>query len=423
MEKDYYFGTFSWLGYVPQEICETLIDRVSVPGDTIYDPFSGRGQILLAASGKSRKSIGTEISAFASAWSKVLLQKNHSGSDTARLISVKFDDQSYKTRHFLFGTICPVCGKEAYAQAILYRQGEPCELKTNCRSCKFAGMKEYTDFDAQKDKELENLELPIPGLDLSKKIKSMFSIKVLQALRILSLQVLKVKTEFLMPSLKIALAFTAAQCADLEQAIDSTGEFLFLNPFDFFPVNLLNLVRSAEMIEKTRGAEINIYRDSVFSALSKHNLKFDKIVCAPPVSGPVSDIPYVQITEAFMNLGLHSQEDKTVMSTEKDDFLNQGEITFPVNKSQENEFLKKCVWLFAELKKRSPLKKSINLIVPGNEEDYPCVLYKKAISLAALKEPEITFFNGKITGSADQFTRLKTAFSAIENRVWTLVSF
>jgi hypothetical protein len=94
-----------------------------------------------------------------------------------------------------------------------------------------------------------------------------------------------------------------------------------------------------------------------------------------------------------------------------------------VNKSQENEFLKKCVWLFAELKKRSPLKKSINLIVPGNEEDYPCVLYKKAISLAALKEPEITFFNGKITGSADQFTRLKTAFSAIENRVWTLVSF
>jgi hypothetical protein len=428
MEKDQYFRTFSWQGYVPWQVCEKIIQIKTSAGQTVFDPFSGRGQFPMEAALAGRKAIGTEISSFASAWSKVLLQRNHSGSDAARLVASGFEEQSRKTRSFLYGTLCPECSEEAYAQAVLYRDSKPVELKTTCDHCGFAGMKDFTEFDLTKEEELKKLELPIPGLEISGNVASMFNIRAVQALRILALQVLKLSTPFLVPSFKLALAYTAAQCADLEGKNEKGREFLFLNPFDFFKVNLLSLIQSAESIERLDRSEISIYHDSAFAALSRHNFRFDTVICAPPSPAPHARA-YVDVVETFMNLGLLTGGDKRIIKPDTDEFAVQGEIVFPDNIALKSESLKKCVWLFADLKKRVGSGKKINLVLPGAPDSLSAAFYREAAATAGHRDMEAQTFEQKVTGGVDYFTAapkktgLAESGSGSPDDLWTLLSF
>lgn len=421
MQKDQYFRTLSWQGYVPWQVCEKIIQAKTSPGEIVYDPFSGRGQIPMVAALAKRRAIGTEISAFASTWSKILLQRNHSGSDTARLVSTGFEDQSYKTRSFLYGTICPECQEEAYAQAVLYRDSKPVELKTTCSHCGFANMKDFTEFDLSKERELKKLELPIPGLEISSQVAEMFNIRALQALRILALQVLKLSTPYLVPSFKLALAYTAAQCADLQKKNSAGKDFLFLNPFDFFQVNLLSLIQSAESIDKKERAEISIYHDSAFAALTKHNFKFDTVVCAPPAPEPFSN-SYVKVVETFMNLGIIKEEDKRIIAPASDEFALQGEIIFPTSQSEKSEALKKCVWLFADLKKRVGQEKKINLVLPGGPDSSIVEFYKDVANTAGIREFLTETYEQAVTGGVDCFTS-PSGHGIKSSNLWTLLSF
>lgn len=396
-ERPDHYSICDWHGFVPHDVVAEVVRDFTGKGDTVLDPFSGRGTVLMESALQMRRAVGTEISHFASVVSSLILDPTVVVEKIERAILL-MEMATENTRNYLFSTICPNCGEESQVMAYLFRNREAVETKQSCQSCKCAGMNEFGDFDRTKADEILKISIPVPELPLSETAAGMFTKRNLMALRVLRQLVLRQEYLVYRPVMAVALSQTAAMCADLDGRATAGEDFLFLNPFDFMKINVRKVVagiKSARRFLKGKVPSTSIINESAFAQARSGGGQYSAVITAPPGPGQSVFEGFALVAEEFMNIENPAQGKKD-------------ELLFPsFGKIREtNDFIKRASWLFAELAKKGRTGCKICLLFDVTRDGERILdLYRKAIANSGLKEVDGRHWEVQDFGSNDSLVR------------------
>lgn len=391
-----HYSICDWHGFIPHDIVSEVVRDYTARGDTVFDPFSGRGTVLMESALQARRAVGTEISHFAAVASSLILDPTVVIEKVERAI-LAVEMATEKTRTYLFSTICPHCDGESQVMAYLYRNGEAVEAKHSCQACKSAGMHDLGEFDRAKSEEILKMSIPVPDLPLPENVAAMFTRRNLMALRVLKQLVMRQEFLVYRPIMTVALAQTAALCADLEGRVAAGADFLFLNPFDFMKIHIRKIVagiKSARRLLKGKVPSTSIINESAFAHARIGGGNYSTVITVPPLPGQSLGSGFALVAESFMNIDAPGLARKDILA-----FPSPG-------KAQEtNDFLKRSSWLLAELaaKGRHGCRVCLLLDLTSDGERIGD-LYRKAIANSGLRVVDTRRWEVRDSGSHDSIS-------------------
>jgi len=140
----------------PWNIFRELIQRHSVAGDIIMDPFMGGGVTVVESLRLKRKVVGIDVNPLAA----FITRMEAAPLDTERFQQARkiIVSRLKEEIQSLYATKCPDCGKTAYADWVEWKEAERRinRIKYDCNHCGRSGVKAPLSADATLAKRIEN---------------------------------------------------------------------------------------------------------------------------------------------------------------------------------------------------------------------------------------------------------------------------
>ena len=217
----------------PHNVVGEYIDYYSKREDVVLDPFCGSGVTAIEALRRRRKVVATDLDPMStfvtlSTITSVNLKEFEKafGKIKGRL-EEKIDS--------LYETICPRCGAHVPAEAFVWKNDTPIEIRLSCRCSKKALWKKPTRFDLKRLKEVENQKIPFwyPKTELvwntrinvnkGEKVSDLFTKRNLQALSMIFHEVETVENPDVRELLKFTFSSTLGQASKMVFVIRKRG--------------------------------------------------------------------------------------------------------------------------------------------------------------------------------------------------------
>lgn len=141
----------------PHNVVGEYIDCYSETGDVVLDPFCGSGVTAIEALRRKRKAIATDIDPMATFITRMTILQTSLNAYQEAFATIKRKIQ--KKIDSLYETICPKCGVHVPAEALIWKDGKPTEIRLSCECSKGTLWKRPTRFDLQTLKEMENRKI------------------------------------------------------------------------------------------------------------------------------------------------------------------------------------------------------------------------------------------------------------------------
>ncbi|PKK91732.1 MAG: hypothetical protein CVV64_03455 [Candidatus Wallbacteria bacterium HGW-Wallbacteria-1] len=402
-----------WYGYRDTQVISELLRSEYRAGATLLDPFSGRGQIPFEASLAGFAATGLEIDPFACTMARLICDIPGSLDRVPNAMG-RLEYSTRATRKYLFSTLCPQCGKESEVMAYRHVSGKPVESKYSCSSCKSAGIAEYGDFDLYKEDVIEKMELPLTELVLPDHVASLFSRRTFLALQVLRHGICRRDYMAHRRVLGLALAYTAAMCAELGNS--GKSDFLHLNPFQFFPINVRKIIDgTAEASRAVRDSsstvkqgKIEIIEKSSFTSVGSLGT-FSVIATAPPCPGESPASQYGCVVDEFLALcpltGDIKRTNRPASSQGRGELKAQDCLILPSEGPASGELRNRMTWLFGELNRKLISGGSVLLFLRSRDSGtWVEKLYTQAMENTGFRDIGRTVINRDMGLVIDQFT-------------------
>jgi len=137
----------------PHNVVREYIEHYSKEGDIVLDPFVGSGVTTIESLRCERKAIATDIDPMAI----FITRMTALPVDLKRLERVfkRFKQKLEGEIHSFYQTTCSECGLSVPAQAIVWRNNQPLDIRYSCSCSKGTRWKKVTKHDLRKIKEIE----------------------------------------------------------------------------------------------------------------------------------------------------------------------------------------------------------------------------------------------------------------------------
>jgi DNA modification methylase len=217
----------------PHNVVSEYISVYSDPGDIVLDPFCGSGVTPIEAVKLGRRAIGVDIDPVA-----IFITRN-----TGMTIDLKkFQDEFKKIKKKLqknidsfYKTKCSKCKNSGVAEAIVWKNNQPLEIRYFCSICNKTRWKDADEDDIKNTKKFdkEKIQFWVPENELiwntrvnvhkGTKVSDLFTRRNLIALSMILHEINKIKDFSVREILKFTFSSTIAQASKLVFVIRKRG--------------------------------------------------------------------------------------------------------------------------------------------------------------------------------------------------------
>lgn len=217
----------------PHNVVGEYIEHYSAEGDVVFDPFCGSGVTAIEALRRKRKTIASDLDPMATFITRM----------TVVPIDLKdfqsaFEDIKKKTRrqiNSLYETICPKCGTHVPAEAIIWKDDKPIDIRLSCDCSRKVVWKKPTRFDFQRIKEIENKKIQYwyPNNELvwntrvnvhkGEKVSDLFTRRNLHALSVIFNKIESIENEEIKELMRFTFTSTLGQASKMVFVIRKRG--------------------------------------------------------------------------------------------------------------------------------------------------------------------------------------------------------
>lgn len=217
----------------PHNVVGEYIEHYSREGDIVLDPFCGSGVTAIEALRRNRKAIATDLdpmAIFITRMTAIPIEL-----DGFREAFEKIKRRVQRKIDSLYETVCSKCGTHVAAEAVIWKDGKPIEIRYSCNCSKGTLWKKPTRFDSQKLKEIEDIQIPFwypkneliwnSRVNVSKgeKVSDLFTKRNLYALSMIFHEIGKIDIEDVKEFMKFTFTSTLGQASKMVFVIRQRG--------------------------------------------------------------------------------------------------------------------------------------------------------------------------------------------------------
>lgn len=217
----------------PHNVIAEYIKHYSKPGDIVLDPFAGSGVTAVEAIKLGRKAVAIDLDPMATFITRMTavpvdLEKfKNAFKEIEKAVKIKINEL-YKTR-------CKRCGKETIAEALIWKNNLPKELRYNCPCSNDTSWKKPDENDIKKINDIQKKDIPYwyPNNELiwnsrvnvyqGEKVSDLFTKRNLFALSMIYNEIEKVKDEKIRDLLKFTFTSALGQASKMVFVIRKRG--------------------------------------------------------------------------------------------------------------------------------------------------------------------------------------------------------
>lgn len=142
----------------PHNVVAEYIKHYSQEGDIVLDPFSGSGVTAIEALKLGRKAVAIDLDPMSAFITRMTLFPTNL-EDFKREFT-RLRDSVKQTIDQLYETTCPNCNKITVADALIWQDDAPIEIRYKCTCSKGNQWKKAGDYDFAKLKQIEEMAVP-----------------------------------------------------------------------------------------------------------------------------------------------------------------------------------------------------------------------------------------------------------------------
>jgi len=217
----------------PHNVVGEYIEHYSGEGDLVLDPFCGSGVTAIEALRRKRKAIATDLDPMATFITRMTVTPIDLKDFQSVFEGIKRKIQ--KKVNSPYETICSNCGTHVTAEAFIWKNDKPIEIRFSCRCSKGTLWKKPTRFDFQRLKEIENKKIPCwyPDNELiwntrvnvnkGEKVSDLFTKRNLYVLSMIFHEITAIENKDIKELMKFTFSSTLGQASKMVFVIRKRG--------------------------------------------------------------------------------------------------------------------------------------------------------------------------------------------------------